>query len=135
MSKLMARLVAASDIYGWPIKVNYRGSEVYKTRVGAFCSILTVFIILFNFLTLFARFIDGGKQVESQQTFYFDRFSSSAFNLSENQFDIEIFSNAKIRPEVGRVRVALETRTLSKIPALEDIELKPCQEERRAHFK
>ena len=60
----MNKLIEAIDIYGWPINMNYRGSEVYRTRLGSFCSFLTIMIILVNFSALAIGYIDGSRQTE-----------------------------------------------------------------------
>lgn len=40
------------DIFGQPISVFYQGSDVYKTRLGAFFTFVTYSLIAFNFITL-----------------------------------------------------------------------------------
>ena len=40
------------DIYGVPITVLYKGSDVYKTRMGAMCTILTYALLLVSIISL-----------------------------------------------------------------------------------
>ena len=104
MSKNFQKLISATDIYGWPIKLNYRGDNVYKTLMGSCCSLVTYAVIIFNFTTLFMGFLEGSKQSESQQTLHYDRFLADGFNLRENLFEISIFRQS-IPPELGRLRM------------------------------
>ena len=67
MSKFVDFLVAR-DIYGVPVKVLYNGSDVYKTRMGSFCTMLTYALLLLNVILLTQGYLDGSKQVERSQT-------------------------------------------------------------------
>ena len=49
------------DIFGHPIRINYKGSDTYKTKLGAFVTLLTYALILFNTITLTQAFIDHSK--------------------------------------------------------------------------
>ena len=61
-------------MFGQPITVNYRGSDVFRTKLGAILSFLTYALMLFNLINLVQSFFDGSKQIESQRTEKFDRF-------------------------------------------------------------
>lgn len=53
------------DFYGHPVTVQYKGSSVYNTKVGAFFTLMTYALILFNLITLIQAFFDGSRQQES----------------------------------------------------------------------
>ena len=61
-------------MFGQPITVNYRGSDVFRTKLGAILSFTTYALMLFNLVNLVQSFFDGSKQIESQRTEKFDRF-------------------------------------------------------------
>ena len=50
------------DIFGQPVTVLYKGSDVYKTKMGALCSLLVTILILVNVAILTEGFMDGSKQ-------------------------------------------------------------------------
>ena len=39
---MIKKIVNVLDIYGQPIRVNYKGESSYKTKVGALMSLLTI---------------------------------------------------------------------------------------------
>ena len=52
---MMARFVdflVARDMYGAPVKVVYKGSNVFKTRMGSCCTFLTYALLLVNVIQL-----------------------------------------------------------------------------------
>lgn len=49
------------DIFGQPISVFYKESDVFKTRLGALTTIAVYALMLFNLLTLTQAFFDGSK--------------------------------------------------------------------------
>lgn len=53
------------DMFGHAISVNYRGSDVYRTKLGAFVTLATYILMVINTLTLVTAFNDGSKQEES----------------------------------------------------------------------
>ena len=40
------------DFFGQPITVLYKGNEKYKTKLGAFCTILVTVLVLINTVML-----------------------------------------------------------------------------------
>ena len=60
----MVNFLVERDIYGQPITVNYMGSDTFKTRMGAFFTLLTYVLILFNLANLMGAFFDGSRQDE-----------------------------------------------------------------------
>ena len=52
MARGFSKFLIERDIYGLPITVNYKGSDVYKTRMGATCTLLTYALLLVNMITL-----------------------------------------------------------------------------------
>ena len=91
------------DIYGQPITVNYMGSDAFKTKLGAFVTLLTYALMLFNFTNLMRAFFDGSRQDEKQSTVAIDAFLSDELYLQENQFEISIITADPIPENLGRM--------------------------------
>ena len=67
------QFIVGQDIYGHNIKVNYRGSESFKTRLGALCTLSAYVLIMINFVTLLLIYNDGSNQEEKTQYMLIDR--------------------------------------------------------------
>ena len=108
-SSLMKFLVNR-DIFGQPISVLYKGSDTYKTKLGAICTILTSVLVLVNTIMLTEGFINHTQQTESTQTVQFDQLTAGKFYLEENQvyFRLAIFGVA-IPKETGSFRIVFST--------------------------
>ena len=65
MASKVANYFIDLDIYGHPISVLYQGKSTYKTRMGAFLTLLTFAAIIFNIVNLSIGFLDGRRQEES----------------------------------------------------------------------
>ena len=76
------------DIYGHPVGVHFKGSDTYKTKLGAFVTLATYTLILFNLGTLVISFFDSSKQVENVQESVIDAFNTGPYALRENSFEI-----------------------------------------------
>ena len=63
MSKIVDFFVSL-DIFGHPVGVNYKGNGVYQTKLGAFITIVTQSLMIFNLITLCIAFYDRSRQVE-----------------------------------------------------------------------
>ena len=66
MANKFSEWLISTDMYGKPITVNYHGSAVFHTKLGAFVSLVTYCLMLFNLVILIEGFIDASKQNESQ---------------------------------------------------------------------
>ena len=64
----LEQIIVNRDIYGHNIGVHYRGSDSFKTRLGAFVTLITYLLISFNFERLLVAFKDGSKQEEKNQS-------------------------------------------------------------------
>ena len=60
MGKLSS-LFLEMDMYGHPIRVTYRGSDAYKTRLGALLTLLTYILMIVYSVNLFIDFGDGSR--------------------------------------------------------------------------
>ncbi len=78
MNRLGAFLVD-QDIYGHPISVHYKGSESYKTLLGALCTVATYVLIGINLFTLLTTFNDGSNQNEISRVNYFDNYETEDY--------------------------------------------------------
>ena len=55
------QFIVGQDIYGHNIKVHYRGSESFKTRLGALCTLFAYVLIMINIVTSVLIYNDGSK--------------------------------------------------------------------------
>ena len=78
------------DRWGKAITVNYKGSGVYKTRLGALLSISSYILLIIFTVNLFTAFIDGSKQTETTQTLKYDTFGGEPRKLSDMGFGVQI---------------------------------------------
>ena len=53
------------DIFGQPITVLYKGSDVYRTKMGCCITFGTFILLLINFVGLSTVFLDGSRQKDS----------------------------------------------------------------------
>ena len=58
MSTTLSKFLVNRDIYGHKIGVHYKGSDTYKTKMGAFCTMATYLLIIFNFVALCIAYYD-----------------------------------------------------------------------------
>ena len=101
MTGSFAKFIVGRDIFGQSITVNYKGSDAYRTKLGALCTIMTYVLILINGVALVEGFLDGSKQSESSQTFFYDRFNEGKQWLEKSQFQIKVATMWPIPPSVG----------------------------------
>ena len=90
MTNSLVKWLTKRDIFGAPITVLYKGSDAFRTRLGAFFTILTYILILVQLISLSTAFIDGSKQDTKSQTSAIERLNAGSFNLKENHFDLKI---------------------------------------------
>ena len=127
MTSKFAKFFVRRDIFGQSITVNYKGSEAYRTKLGAFCTIATYVLILINGVALVQGFFDGSKQQESSQTMIYDRFDEGKLWLDESQISIRTATFRPIPPQIGRLRMRqFIGGNDSKL-----IDLKNCNQEER----
>ena len=55
------KFLVEQDMFGQPIAVNFKGSDVFKTQLGAILSLATYGLILFNLVGLIQSFFDGSR--------------------------------------------------------------------------
>ena len=91
------------DMFGQPVSINYEGSDMFRTKLGALLSILTYTLMIFNLVSLTNSFNDGSKQEQTTNTVVIDRFESGSFNLQENQFDITLILLNNLPANIGRI--------------------------------
>ena len=48
-------------MFGQPVTLNYRGSDVFRTKPGALLSLATYALMLFSLANLVQSFFDGDK--------------------------------------------------------------------------
>ena len=64
MSKHLLEMITNQDIYGHPIGINYKGSGTYKTLLGAFVTLITKALMIYNTISLTLAYFDRTIQVE-----------------------------------------------------------------------
>lgn len=62
LSQAIGSLTSWLDFYGHPVGVHYRGSGVYKTKLGALCSLITAVLILVNTISISTKFANNSGQ-------------------------------------------------------------------------
>ena len=102
----LEQLVVDQDIYGHKIGVHYRGSDSFKTRFGAFTTLVTYVFIAINLKSLFLAFKHGTKQDEKNQSYYVDRFFDDALKFEENDLDLSVFIKNPIPAKFGRMKIS-----------------------------
>ena len=68
MGSRLVDFMVSKDIYGHPVGINYRGSDSYQTKMGAFCTLATLIMVILNSTNLVKAFFDGSRQDEKVQT-------------------------------------------------------------------
>ena len=109
MGNSLAQFIVDKDIYGQPITVMYKGSDVFKTKMGAFLTLVTYALIVFNLATLLTAFADGSRQEESSQTIPYDLYTAGKFPLKENMLELSFVTINELPKEVGQFRVRERT--------------------------
>ena len=93
------------DIYGHGIGVHYRGSDAYKTNLGACCTLATYVLILFNLSTMTIGFFDNSMQDEKTQFSVIDIFDVGTVDLRENHIDLAFLVAPPMDKSIGRLNV------------------------------
>ena len=97
--------LVGQDAYGQAVSINYRGSDSFKTRLGALCTLITTVMMLFNFGTLMTAYREGSKQEEKSQTLQFDPWTQGdSFNLQEQNFKVAVILETPMPSTVGSLR-------------------------------
>ena len=100
--------IVSYDRWGSAITVNYKGSSVYKTRLGALVSIGSYVLLIIFTMQLFIAFIDGTKQTETTQTLKYDTFGSEPYKFSDMNFAVSILL-PPIPPQIATFSVYRNT--------------------------
>ena len=83
--------LVGQDAYGQAVSINYRGSDSFKTKLGALCTLITTVIMLVNFGSLMSAYTKGSRQEEKSQTLQFDPWTQGdSFNLLEQNFKVAV---------------------------------------------
>ena len=102
--KLFRGALSKIDIYGHPFKLNYKGHVSHHTYFGAFCSMLTLFLVLFNLIILVSQYRDKSAQSDSFQLL--KGFSHSVpINLPELGMQLAIVQPEELPESLGRLKV------------------------------
>ena len=122
------------DIFGSPVTVLYKGSDTYKTIMGALCTVLVIVLVLVNSFILAQGYISQSRQTETAQNVYLDLYNAGKFYLEENKVRMRIasFTNYKGIPEnIGRFRVQHEKTDKEGNNQINEIPLQVCSQEEK----
>lgn len=50
MGQKFSNFVVSKDVFGHPIRVNYKGRNTFQTKLGAFCTLITALLMLVSIL-------------------------------------------------------------------------------------
>ena len=133
MAKGFELFLLNRDIFGQPISVLYQGSDVFRTRLGAFLSILTYILVLMNGTFLVQDYFGTERQSETQQTRLQDLYSAGPYRLDENNFNLTVVWSKLIPREAIRPRFSKKRRVFNQTSSLiedqfEEIPLEDCSE-------
>ena len=91
------------DIFGHAIKVNYKGEDAYKTKLGGFCTLIVYALSIYNFVTLLIAFTDNTRMESSVQKNNYSPFDTDDFSLTDYQTEITL-QKPQIPSNIGRIR-------------------------------
>ena len=80
------------DVYGHPVGVHYKGSDTYKTKLGAFCTLVAYALMFFNLTVLIVAYMDESKRDEKYLESLLDRFKSDKFNFQDQNMELTLFN-------------------------------------------
>ena len=104
MQRRQSKMCQKLDIYGHPIGVNYKGSDIMQTKLGAFCTIAVYSLMMIaNVIQLGMAYQNGSKQQEQSNFQIFDRAEGGPYNFHENQFEVVILPSLldSLPPRIG----------------------------------
>ena len=82
----MFKFLTNLDIYGRAIGVHYGGEDAYKTRLGAFMTIVTYVLCLINSYNLLVQFVSKSAQKEGYSSIKVDSLDIESQKLKEKDF-------------------------------------------------
>ena len=100
----MLAFLESLDIFGHAIKLNYKGEDTYKSKLGGFCILDFYALSIFSLVTLSIAFQDNSKMDSSVQKNSFAPFYEDAFSLKDYQMEIISKKSRSITPNIGRTR-------------------------------
>lgn len=72
--------------------MHFKGSDSHKTWLGALCTLIVYALVVQSIIALSTAFTNDSRQEERTSILNFDRFSSDAYNLKEQNFAFYIFA-------------------------------------------
>ena len=69
--------------------------------MGAFCTLVTYILMLFNAVTLLTAFFDGSRQDERYSTTTFDLYSTDQYIFADYDVELTFFLSEEIDPRYG----------------------------------
>ena len=100
----MLAFLESLDIFGHAIKINYKGEDTYKTKLGGFCTLAFYALSIFSLVTLSIAFQDNSKMNSSVQKNSFDPLDEDSFSLKDYHMEILSRKSGGLTPNIGRTR-------------------------------
>ena len=99
---MFGKFLEKFDIYGYPIGLQYRGNETYRTALGGVLTLITFTLICINTVDLATQYLDNSAQKEQKNTVQDELFDMKPLNLDESMLDIVVSHVGSIPPtEIG----------------------------------
>ena len=77
----LVQFFVSLDTFGRPLSVNYKGSDTYKTKLGAFCTLAVYVLMAINLINLTTAYVSNSNQVEKTNTLTAENWKTKKFNL------------------------------------------------------
>ena len=103
MKTRISQYALGKDIFGYSIGVNYRGSPTFTTKLGVFCTVSVIVLMLVNFVNLIIIYFDGSNQDDTMNFQRVDLHEEDAFNFSEQNVKISFWPTTPIPAEDGKL--------------------------------
>ena len=122
------QLLVQQDIYGHAFGLHYKGTDSYRTRVGAIVTIITYAFALIYLVQRITEFNDKSTQVENVNTVMIDMFDDPPHLLEDESFHLKLSSNITIPENIGKWKASQKFYPLESPldPITEDLALTNC---------
>ena len=118
---MFGKFLEKFDIYGYPISLQYRGEETYRTAFGGVLTIFTFILICINTVDIITQYFDHSAQQEQTNTIQEDLFDMEPIQMDESMMELVVSHSGSIPPpEIGSWTASLLETTL-----ISDIKTKP----------
>ena len=126
---MFGKFLEKFDIYGYPISLQYRGGETYRTAFGGVLTVITLTLICINTVDIITQYFDHSAQQEQSNTIQEDLFNMEPIKIDESMMDIVIAHIGSIPPpEIGSWNAYLQETTVISDVTLKPLNIGRCKE-------